>query len=90
MTSLLPRARSDRFPIRYRIVVQGEVTPRSAESLGASIIESIREQSVLDIEIVDQGQLYRTLDWLYEHGLELIRLHPAGEENRGTSFHYLA
>jgi len=89
-TSLPPRARSDRFPIRYRIVVQGEVTPRSAESLGASIIESIREQTVLDIEIVDQGQLYRTLDWLYEHGLELIRLHPVGEENRGTSFHYLA
>ena len=77
MVSTEPVARSWRLPMWYRIVVQGEITQRSAASLEMSIIESVRDQTVLQVEIIDQAHLYRILNWLYDHGVDLIRLHPA-------------
>ena len=77
MVSTEAAARSGRFPVWYRIVVRGEISQRSAASLQMSIIESVGEQTVLQIQIVDQGQLYRILHWLHDHGVDLIKLHPA-------------
>ena len=63
----------------YRIVVRGEITQQSAASLEITIIGSVGDQTVLQVEIVDQAQLYRILNWLYDRGVDLIGLHPTAE-----------
>jgi hypothetical protein len=75
--------RSGRIPVAYRIVVRGEVTERFAEPLEGVIVESAGDQSILRVEIVDQAKLQAILGWLFDHGIDLVSVHPAEEANPG-------
>jgi hypothetical protein len=76
--------RSGRVPVSYRILVRGEVTERFAEPLeGVVVVESAGDQSILRVEIVDQAKLQAILGWLFDHGIDLLSVHPAEEANPG-------
>ena len=75
--------RSGRTPVRYRIVVRGEVTPRFAEPLEDVVVEPAKDQTVLHVRIVDQARLQSILGWLFEHGIDLLSVHPADGANPG-------
>ena len=74
--------RSGRVPVSYRIVVRGEVTERFAEPLEGVVVESAGAQSILRVEIVDQAELQGILGWLYDHGIDLVSVNPAGKADR--------
>ena len=44
-----------------------------------SIIESADDQTDLQGQIVEQAQLYRMLNWLFDYGVDLIGLYRAEE-----------
>jgi len=73
--------RSGRVAVSYRIVVRGEITQRFAEPLEGVVVESAGDQSILRVEIVDQAKLRGILDWLFDHGVDLVSLSPAAEAN---------
>jgi hypothetical protein len=75
--------RSGRVPVSYRIVVRGEVTGRFAETLEGAIVESAGDQSILRVEIIDQARLHAVLGWLFDHGVDLVSVHPAREPDPG-------
>jgi len=66
-------------PIRYRIVVRGELTP-SWTCTGPLEGLSVRTEdgySVIIGDIVDQPQLHGILNWLGGRGIEIVSLSPA-------------
>jgi hypothetical protein len=75
--------RSGRVPVSYRIVVGGEVTERFAEPLEGVVVESAGGQTVLRVEIVDQAKLHGILGWLFDHGIDLVSVHPAEDADPG-------
>ena len=71
--------RAGNKPIRYRIVVRGELT---ASSTCTGPLEGLSVQtedgfSVLTGEIIDQSQLHGVLGWLGGRGIEIVSLSPA-------------
>ena len=67
---------SGRRTRRYRITVQGEVTQRFLVPLEGVFVESSGDESILRCEIVDQAKLQGVLSWLYEHGIEILKVDP--------------
>ena len=68
--------RAGNKPIRYRIVVRGELAA-SCASTGPLEGLSVRTEdgfSVLTGDIIDQPQLYGVLDWLGGRGIEIVSL----------------
>ena len=63
-------------PIRYRIIVRGELTapPGPLEGLSVQIEDGF---SVIMGDIVDQAQLHGILNWLGGRGIEIVSLSPA-------------
>jgi hypothetical protein len=73
--------RAGNKPIRYRIVVRGELTA-SCTYTGPLEGLSVRTEdgfSVLTGEIIDQPQLHGILDWLGGRGIEIVSLAPTGD-----------
>jgi hypothetical protein len=70
-------------PVCYRIVVRGEVTERFAEPLEGVVVESAGAESTLRVENADQARLQAILGWLYDHGVDLVSVHPAREPDPG-------
>jgi len=73
--------RAGNKPIRYRIVVRGELTA-SCTSTGPLEGLSVRDEdgfSVLTGDIIDQPQLHGILDWLGGRGIEIVSLAPVGD-----------
>ena len=71
--------RAGEKPVRYRIVVRGELT---ASCTGTGPLEglSVRSEdgfSVITGEIIDQSQLLGVLGWLGGRGIEIVSLSPA-------------
>ena len=75
----VPVERSGRAPVRYRIVVRGQLTERFTDPLEGVVIESAGIQSVLRVDVVDQAKLQGILGWLYEHGIDLVSVGPADD-----------
>jgi hypothetical protein len=67
---------SGRRTRRYRITVQGELTQRFLEPLEGVFVDSSGDESILRCEIVDQAKLQGVLSWLYEHGIEILKVDP--------------
>jgi hypothetical protein len=61
---------------RYRITVQGELTQRFLGPLEGVLVESSGDESILCCEIIDQAKLQGVLSWLYEHGIEILKVDP--------------
>jgi hypothetical protein len=73
--------RAGRKPIRYRIVVRGELVASSTlagpfEGLSVRIEDGF---SVITGEIIDQPQLHGILNWLGGRGIEIVSLTPADD-----------
>jgi len=64
-------------PIRYRIVVRGELRASAAGPLEGMPVRSEGGFSVITGEIIDQSQLHGILGWLGERGIEIVSLAPA-------------
>ena len=80
--------RAGNKPIRYRIVVRGELTA-SCACTGPLEGLSVRSESGFSMitgEIIDQSQLHGILGWLGGRGVEIVSLSPAegSEEIRET------
>jgi hypothetical protein len=70
--------RAGEKPVRYRIVVRGELTA-SSTCTGPLEGLTVRSQdgfSVIIGEIIDQAQLYGVLNWLSGRGIEIVSLSP--------------
>jgi hypothetical protein len=61
---------------RYRITVRAELTQTFVEPLGEVFVESTGDESILRCEIVDQAKLQAIINWLYERGVEIVRVDP--------------
>jgi hypothetical protein len=74
-------------PVRYRIVVRGELRPSPPtgplEGLSVMIEDGF---SVITGDIIDQQQLHGVLDWLGGRGIEIVSVTPADdpEDIQGT------
>ena len=62
-------------PVRYRIVVRGELDPL----IGPFENMNVCHYSVMIGDIVDQAQLHGILEWLGERGVQIVSVSPAGD-----------
>jgi hypothetical protein len=69
--------KSGRADVSYDIVVRGGVTERFLEPLGCVVVESDGDETTLRVEVVDQAKLRSILNWLYDHGVDLVSVSPA-------------
>ena len=78
--------RAGNKPIRYRIVVRGELRASATGPLEGLSVRIDDGFSVITGEIIDQSQLHGILDWLGGRGIEIVSLSPAegSEEIRET------
>lgn len=77
-------ARTGNRPVRYRIVVRGELRASATGPLEGLSVRIEDGFSVITSEIIDQPQLYGILDWLGGRGIEIVSLSPAeGTEEAG-------
>jgi hypothetical protein len=70
--------RAGNKPVRYRIIVRGELTA-SCTCTGPLEGLTVRSEdgcSVIIGEIIDQAQLYGVLNWLSGRGIEIVSLSP--------------
>ena len=71
-------------PVRYRIVVRGELRASATGPLEGLSVRIDDGFSVITGEIIDQSQLHGILDYLGERGIEIVSLMPAeGREEAG-------
>ena len=64
-------------PVRYRIVVRGELRATPTGPLEGLTVRVVGGFSVLTGEILDQSQLHGVLNWLGGRGIEIVSLTPA-------------
>ena len=76
MTRAVP-GRAGNKPIRYRIVVRGELRESPIGPLEALSVRIEDGFSVITGEILDQPQLHGILNWLSGRGIEIVSLSPA-------------
>jgi hypothetical protein len=69
--------RAGNHPVRYRIVVRGELRASAAGPLDGLSVRVEDGFSVITGEILDQSQLHGVLDWLGGRGIEIVSLIPA-------------
>jgi hypothetical protein len=69
-------------PMRYRIVLRGELTDRFRSEFEPFSLERAEGQTVLVGDVVDQAQLHGLLDRIARLGIELVSVAPlpTGEE----------
>jgi hypothetical protein len=71
-----PNGSTGRNVRRYRITVRAELTQTFVEPLGQVFVESTGVESILGCECVDQAKLQAIISWLYERGVEIVRVDP--------------
>jgi len=78
--------RAGNNPIRYQIVVRGELGAPATGPLEGLSVRLEGGFSVITGEIIDQSQLLGILNWLGGRGVEIVSLSPVEgcEEARGT------
>ena len=64
-------------PVRYRIIVRGELGAPAAAPLDGLSVQIEDGFSVIMGDIVDQAQLHGILNWLGGRGIEIVSLSPA-------------
>jgi hypothetical protein len=77
--------RAGNRPVRYRIVVRGELTSSQTGPLEGLSVRSAGGFSVLSGEITDQSQLLGILNWLGGRGVEIVSLMPEDPEETGDT-----
>ena len=73
--------RAGKRPIRYEIVVVGEMRPGQARVLEDLSVRAEGGRSVITGDIVDQSQLHGILDWLGDSGIEIVSVTPVTAGN---------
>jgi hypothetical protein len=68
--------RAGSSPVRYRIVVRGELRASATGPLEGLSVRIDDGFSVITGEIIDQSQLHGILDWLGGRGIEIVSLSP--------------
>jgi hypothetical protein len=69
--------KSGRGEVSYDIVVRGEVTERFLEPLECVDVTSSVDETTLRVEVVDQAKLRSILNWLSDHGVDLVSVSPS-------------
>ena len=69
--------RAGNKPIRYQIVVRGELRVSATGPLEGLSVRSEAGWSVIAGEIIDQSQLLGILNWLGGRGIEIVSVSPA-------------
>jgi hypothetical protein len=64
--------RAGREPIRYEVVVVGELTQARVRVLDGLTVEARGGRSIITGDIVDQSQLHGVLAWLGDMGVEIV------------------
>ncbi len=68
-------------PVRYRIVVRGELMASATRALEGLVerlsVDTADGFSVITGQIVNQSQLHGVLNWLGDRGIEIVSLLPA-------------
>jgi hypothetical protein len=68
-------------PVRYRIVVRGEMSDRFLEPLEMLSIESTGGESTLACRARDRAELQTALDWLFDRGVDIVSVNPLPAED---------
>jgi hypothetical protein len=66
-------------PMRYRIVVAGELSCRFAPAFDGMTMQCTGDQTAITGMVVDQSQLHGLLDRVGELGLDLVSVNPIGD-----------
>jgi hypothetical protein len=66
-------------PVRYRIVVRGEISKRFLEPVEMLSIESTGGESTLACRARDRAELQTALDWLFDRGVDIVSVNPLTE-----------
>jgi hypothetical protein len=74
--------RTGKDPVRYRIVIRGELGEPLVGPLEGMSVEVLGEESVLTGELVDQAQLQGALSWLTTLGVEIVSVNPADDHTQ--------
>ena len=69
--------RAGNKPIRYQIVVRGELRVSATGPLEGLSVRSEDGWSVITGDIIDQSQLLGILNWLGGRGIEIVSVSPA-------------
>ncbi|HZD69486.1 MAG TPA: hypothetical protein VFA45_11410 [Actinomycetes bacterium] len=65
-------------PVRYRIVVRGELSRRFAPAFEGMALEAAGGQTVITGTVLDQSHLHGLLDRISELGLDLVSVNAIG------------
>lgn len=68
-------------PMRYRIVVAGELSHRFTTAFDGMTVRCAGGQTAITGVVVDQPQLHGLLDRVGELGLELVSVNAIGDED---------
>jgi hypothetical protein len=71
--------RAGNRPVRYQIVVRGELRPSAAGPLEGLEVRADDGSSVITGEIIDQAQLHGVLAWLGERGVEIVSVQAGND-----------
>jgi len=71
--------RRGQAPVRYRIVIRGEISEPLVGPLEGMTVEPNDDESVLTGDIVDQAQLHGALTMLTNLGHELVSINAVDE-----------
>jgi len=77
--------RRGQAPVRYRIVIRGEIGEPLVGPLEGMTVESKGGESALTGDIVDQAQLHGALTMLTNLGHELISVNAVEEATRDST-----
>ncbi|HSK15065.1 MAG TPA: hypothetical protein VK915_02760 [Gaiellaceae bacterium] len=68
--------RTGNDPVRYRIVVRGDIGEPLVGPLEGMTAEAAGDETVLTGNLVDQAQLQGALSWLAGIGVEVVSVNP--------------
>jgi hypothetical protein len=66
--------RERRATVPYRLVVRGDVRSRLVGSLEELVVQAVADETVLQVDIVDQSHLQAVISSLSDRGIEIISL----------------
>ena len=77
--------RRGQAPIRYRIVIRGEISEPLVGPLEGMTVEAKDDESALTGDIVDQAQLHGALTMLTNLGHELVSINALNDAGSSTT-----
>ncbi|HUK94238.1 MAG TPA: hypothetical protein VLU96_04200 [Gaiellaceae bacterium] len=77
--------RRGQAPVRYRIVIRGEISEPLVGPLEGMTVEAKDDESALTGDIVDQAQLHGALTMLTNLGHELVSVNALGDADSAAT-----